>query len=890
MGYDLRVGRDVFLTPVVNYMYGAGRVDFEADASARRLFIILTHPAMLALLVMLTAQVPAPCPRAAIAAGETDAGWTAYRREAVAEADAHFAAADSLCPGDHAAQLGLGFVRLRQGEARAALERFAAAVRSDTGDAEAWYGLGLARARLGERAAAAVAWRRTLRLAPAYADAEQQLLALGIDSGLARPPAKRPSQPAVPARTAGDAFEVRVRGEWRPFYVKGINLGVALPGHFPSDFPPDDSTYARWLELIAGANANAVRLYTIFPPAFYRALKAWNDAHPDRVLWLLHGVWTELPPRNDYDDARWKAAFRAEIRRVVDLVHGSASVAARSGHAFGRYDADVADHALAFIIGREWEPSSVRAYNARRRDRTRFTGRFLAVDRGTPSDAWMAEQCDYLLAYEWDRYHAQRPIAYTNWPTLDPLPHPTEPTLDEEQRLRRRHGFPPNPRLKEYDNDREALDAMLVRTTAADIAGYFASYHAYPYYPDFIDLDSSYGGARSAQGPSHYFGYLRALKQHHTGRPLLIAEYGVPSSRGVSHLQSEGLSHGGHDERAMAQIDARLTREVHEAGAAGGVLFAWLDEWFKHTWVTIDLESPPERTRLWHNVENAEQHYGLVGEYAGLAQATPEPGGDPAAWQALPVLERGVALTLRVGSDPSYLYVALGDPAMDSARYVVGIDTYRRDRGQFRLPGLAGLGTVGCEFALVLNDTSDAQLLVAPWYNPYLGLRRGMGPTGLDLFYNEAATVDATRRDGAFDSLFVTTNRWRIGRDGRTYPARGVNRGRLRYGRAAESSLADWYVDRAAGLVEVRIGWALLNVTDPSSRRVMVRYRRSGTFETAVTDGFRFRVAALPRAGGAGIARLDPERTYAWPTWEVPEWHERLKPVYFAMRDVWGSW
>ena len=67
VGYDLRVGRDVFLTPVVNYMYGAGRVDFEADASARRLFIILTHPAMLALLVMLTAQVPAPCPRAAIA-------------------------------------------------------------------------------------------------------------------------------------------------------------------------------------------------------------------------------------------------------------------------------------------------------------------------------------------------------------------------------------------------------------------------------------------------------------------------------------------------------------------------------------------------------------------------------------------------------------------------------------------------------------------------------------------------------------------------------------------------------------------------------------------------------------------------------------------------------
>ena len=166
-----------------------------------------------------------------------------------------------------------------------------------------------------------------------------------------------------------------------------------------------------------------------------------------------------------------------------------------------------------------------------------------------------------------------------------------------------------------------------------------------------------------------------------------------------------------------------------------------------------------------------------------------------------------------------------------------------------------------------------------------------MGPTGLDLFYNRAATVISKSHDGEiFDSLFVTTNRWRIGRDARTYAARGVNRGRLRYGRAAESTLSDWYVDPASGLVEVRIAWGLLNVTDPSSRRVMVRYRGNGVFETARTDGFRFAVAVLDRSSGAVVARIAPERTFTWPTWEVPAWHERLKPAYFAMRDVWGSW
>jgi hypothetical protein len=622
-------------------------------------------------------------------------------------------------------------------------------------------------------------------------------------------------------------------------------------------------------------------------------LRRWNDAHPDRALWLVHGVWAELPPGDNYDAPAWKSEFRHEMQRVVDVVHGRALLAARAGHAWGRYDADVSDHVLGFVLGREWEPFSIRAYDRRSRERRAYRGRFLAVERGTPADVWLAEQCDALLQYEWDAYRAQRPIAYTNWPPLDPLRHATESSRDEEQALRRRYGFPPNPRLKEYDNDAETLDAMLVQTTAADRAGYFAAYHAYPYYPDFIDLDPGYGAARSAEGASHYFGYLLDLKRHHAGRPLLIAEYGVPSSRGISHLQAEGMHHGGHDEREMAAVDVRLSREIREAGLAGGIVFAWLDEWFKHTWVTIDLELPTERTRLWHNVLDAEQNYGLLGEYAGDAATTPEPGGDPARWQALPVLERDGAVALRVGADASYLYLGLeGGPSLDSARYILGLDTYAPAGGERSLPGLSFVSDAGFEFALVLNDTTDAQLLVASWYNPYLLPPPGSGPTALDAFYHWGAALERRRtgRGGAWDSLFVTTNRWRIARDGRTFPARGVNRGRLRYGRADSSSLADWYVDRGAGLVEMRLAWGLLNVTDPSSRRVLRRIAPPDRFETTVTAGFRVAVAATARGDGAVRAWLPAHATYSWPTWEEPIWHERLKPVYAALRDLWAGW
>ena len=128
-------------------------------------------------------------------------------------------------------------------------------------------------------------------------------------------------------------------------------------------------------------------------------------------------------------------------------------------------------------------------------------------------------------------------------------------------------------------------------------------------------------------------------------------------------------------------------------------------------------------------------------------------------------------------------------------------------------------------------------------------------------------------------------------RAGRIFPARGVNRGRLRYGRegADGSTLADWYLDRGIGMIELRLPWNLLNVTDPSSRRVLLREGSSTPFATAITDGFRFVAVALRRRDGTVMATLPAGGTYTWPRWETPRSHERLKPAYAAMQRLWES-
>jgi hypothetical protein len=522
-------------------------------------------------------------------------------------------------------------------------------------------------------------------------------------------------------------------------------------------------------------------------------------------------------------------------------------------------------------------------------------------------DIWLAQQCDLMLEYEVDTYNALRPIAYTNWPTLDPLHHPTEATTAEEAMWRRRVGRRSEAKKVEYENDVIGLDPNLVQPTSSNPAGWFASYHAYPYYPDFLLLDPGYRTARSPEGPSSYFGYLRELVAYHKTMPTVISEYGVPSSRGIAHLQQQGWSHGGHDEEAMAAIDARLTREIRESGAAGSILFAWLDEWFKKNWAVMDYEIPRDNTRLWHNVMDAEQNYGILGQYAGDEATTPRLGGPPAPWLALPTVLSGsgsLGLTprrLRAGADESFLYLAVELPPgkfpWDSAGIQLALDTYLPRVGQHLLPRSGVHSEVGFEFLIDLAGTGSAAAKVTPEYNRY---DSGIDPrTGDDVGrFSWRPVVTSNREDGRFDSLFVITNRARFGRDGKFYPASGYDRGRLRYGTQASSTLADWYLDERAGLLELRVPWDLLNVTDPSTRTLLFDAKKEGDFGTAKAQDFRLGILLYRKTGGPMVVgalpaladgrwRLSGFTPWRWEGWTQPRSHGRLKPVYDSLRTLW---
>lgn len=841
-----------------------------------------------------------------IANAHVAAGWQEYRAGRLSNAQSAFASALARCPNHQDSQVGLGYVALRNMQFDSASRLFRRVLRANAKHVEAMVGLGLVQWRTEDYDSARATLGRALALDTNRRDIVEHLSKLPAPMG---PPPQRPAL-VLPdtlvyhARVNGTHFEIRTASGWAPFYIKGINLGAALPGKFPSQFP-DAKTYREWLRAIGQMGVNTVRVYTLHPPEFYDALAEYNAQNPTAPLHLIQGVWAELPPNNEYYDARWQAEFQEEMQRLVDVLHGRADVKQRAGHAAGYYTSDVAQWVLGFVLGREWEPFSVAEFNARRPTPDRWQGRYVGIDQSSAMDVWLTRAIEHIVAYETTTYRTQRPVAYTNWPTLDPMRHATELDTEDELTIR---GIAFDRTRRNHNEDEVSIGAIAVKPTAEFPAGYFAAYHVYPYYPDFFLHDEGYAQAQSPWGASSYYGYLMDLRRTVPDVPIVIAEYGVPSSWGVAHFNPQGWHHGGHAEQQAAEINARLTREIAAAGMAGGVLFGWIDEWFKHSWLVAPFEKPEERNRMWWNRMNAEQHYGVL-----AIEPEPRLGETLAdrmrAWETIPALySTSDGTRIRAHADEAYLWVQVKGPARRAQRLVIGLDMIDADEGGMRFPGQrAPASPVGLEFVLQL-DSGRARILADPGVNPFVVESVAKGATKRDRqskvknwaagmfsgsytqMHNEPYRSARPRQDGRFDPLWVVVNRARVGRDSTNYLGIGYDRGVLPQGPLPDGA---WETAESSDAIEFRIPWNLINVTDPSSRHVVFEEKGAKPDDVVGTkqiEAIRIVAAAQDAAGTWRVWPATQRRadagSFSWPTWDEPRYRVRRRPTFDAMREV----
>ena len=633
-------------------------------------------------------------------------------------------------------------------------------------------------------------------------------------------------------------------------FLAGVNLGATTPGHQPGELAITAADYRRWFAEMGDLGVRAVRIYTIHPPAFYDELAAYDRAHADAPLYLVQGVY--LPdesyrarPRGLYDPTV-SAAFAAELRDAVGAVHGDLDRAPRPGRADGQWRADVTPWLAGWIIGVEWDPFGVVRTDRVDRGAPAVGGRyFRSTPDATPTEKWLARNMNHLAALEAER-GLSTPLAFTNWPTTDPLGHPTEPLPRE---------------------DLVGVDANHVQPTAAWPAGAFASYHAYPYYPDFQRHEPALRRYELDGKVDPYAGYLSELRAHHGQMPVMITEFGVPSSIGSAHEGPLGRGQGAHTEQDAMRTDAELLRVIRRERLAGAFLFSWIDEWFKFTWNTLPRQQPvADRRQLWHDPWTNEQWFGLVATDAGPSN----PEGRVVQESKTGIRE------IRLATDPSWVHLRIHLDHAAKGRLALGFDVV--PGGAARLPGTRSADGAS-DYAAVLDlDKGSGQAYV----------RRALDPLPLD---SSQLPHGVVRTTGGWDEMRLSTNRSLVvPTTGKRLPYETMDVGRLRRGAwdpasADYDSLATW---QAKGQdVTIRIPWMQLGIVDPSSHRALVpRLRNAVPLATTIP---------APRIGLRVVSPTDgtARATLAWDGWNVVHPTERLKSgadAYArALRDVYAS-
>jgi hypothetical protein len=665
----------------------------------------------------------------------------------------------------------------------------------------------------------------------------------------------------LPARVAGPAVQAATEDDFVSRFWAGVNLGSTVPGRQPGEVAATREDYDRWLEGMGDLGARVVRIYTILRPAFYDALAAYNEEN--EPLFFIQGVWIpeeELLATGNAYAAAVTDGFKAEIADAVAVVHGDADLPERRGHAGGRFTSDVSRWLLAFSIGVEWDPHAVESTDELNRGQAPYKGRYFTASAGaTPMESWLASMLDYTA--ERDAAHGwSRPLTFTNWLTLDPLDHPYEPLPEE---------------------DLVSVDATHVAATAAWPGGFFASYHAYPYYPDFMRLTPEYQTyERPRDGEvDPYSGYLNALREYHGGQAVMVTEFGVPSSLGSAHLGPLGRDQGNHSEQEALAMNADMLRNIEEEGYAGGIVFQWVDEWFKFTWNTVDLELPDDRRQLWRNDLTNEEFFGLVAAEPGSEPVVVLDGTDD-EWEGngsqVIAESQGEVREVRAVEDEQYLYLRLVLDEAESWRehpVTVGIDV--RPGGNGGLPGHDGVFPEA-DVAVVVGPGDEAELLQAAWWEP-TRVRYGLGRG-----YVQVDSAEMEQGSGAWVHPMQILNRpYTVPATGEKRPAemREIERVGLGSGDPESDDFdARTLVAAEGNVIEMRLPWALLGFSDPSSLKLYAE-QPEGLTKTLTVDRVEITVVA---EGGSPLTTSG----YVWEPWQGVSWHERPKAGFDELGET----
>lgn len=630
----------------------------------------------------------------------------------------------------------------------------------------------------------------------------------------------------------GKQFSVYKNGSRQQLYVNGVDIGASIPGYDKGELPDDPAFYADWLSKIAGMNANTIRVYTLMPSAFYRALDIYNHDHPDRMLYLMQNIAVDAKPRGgNYLDADYRAAFAQQTETVIDAMHGHVEIKQADGKGTELYANDVSGYVLGYLMDPELSAENVQA--------TDDGNAFFAFDgdyvttggKGTPTENALASLLDKTYAYEQTKYGMQHAAGMVGIPEIESV---------------YQRGYE-----KAGEADRPTVDFDRLLPTSKAAGGIFSAYNVFPDKPAFQARDSA--GKPSYREYGTYVSELITRSEH----PVLISEFGLSTGRGMTEAgQGEGL--------------ASLIRLIRDSGAAGGLLYEWADEWGTGSGDFQAAAVPSMRGSLWHNTVDPAQNYGIL---ALESQALTD--------YSMTLRGSGPLNSIAYAADESYFHIKAEFnrwPDFNRQQLMIYLDTVDRKKGEYMLAPDVNENWSGAEFQIRMDNKDKAELLVMPSYNASRGsYYTTVSSTGLfermkRMESSEYVTKGGRKIEAVYtDESALTPGAFQTGGsnfylDGKTLHVR-IPWARLNF--IDPSSLLVWDDDKKKGMgvasdsLSVRMTDGIVGsliLMDKKTQHVDYHFPESVT-----SSGYR---------------------TFSWSTWDAPDYASRTKGSYDAVKEA----
>lgn len=633
-------------------------------------------------------------------------------------------------------------------------------------------------------------------------------------------------------KTSGKKIMIKKDNNWEDFIIKGVNLTGAEPGSTPVKNIVSYDTYYNWISQIYNMNANVIRINTLMPVSFYKALYNFN-LNKKNPIYILQGIYfneTYLKDGGNPVSKSSKENFENTIRNTIEAVHGHSNV---DMSFLEQYKYNISKYIMGYTIGIPWSPGDIIYSQIENENGKNFEGKYFYTEKGASAfENFIAEMANYTEAFEYDKYKDQKLITFNN----------TQNVISEKEAFEqkeKKYINMGNEQVKPYINPNNIKKTRNLKT------GLFISYN-------FLSQGN-------LENYKERFDKLVEFNKN----PILISEFGYSSSRATIS--------GGISEKQQGNYLVNTFNQILNSKISGGFIYEWTDSWFRSSYNTKNLVQSGNN-QYWYNEENYEEHYGLLAFDPGDENSGLNTG---ASWEKKYEIGKSKKITLLANSNTGYLYLRINgidEKNLENNYIIIGFKTLSGFGGNI-FNGL-DLGNK-YQFVVKLNN-KNGNIYVQRYYdtNKFLNdkFQNQIRP---DEIFNKKDSNDFAKEKLLFD---INNNKTNI-------DVSNLIKGNIYEDSKNYNSLADYIVTN--NYVEIKIPWGLLNFMNPSKKLVQDDFYKTLSINPIEIDNIQIYLGMYNNEGN--LINSIKNSKYKLQEWIFPKFNEREKSSYYIIKNYFGK-